>query len=203
MANLRTKILDFRWLDSGIILISRGGIPRSIGNFPETWSQAILVGRFLVGRLGISHPARNPGVALPQRLSLSGRLSDVYIYIYIYIYIHVYIHIYIYIYIHTYIYIYTHTYGFPVASPPGACPPLAYLAVSPGCLVVSPGACNLTVISALAHAKKLGSKKTSSNSNINNDDNNNSNNDNNNDNNTNIASLYIYIYIERERDIDR
>ena len=32
--------------------------------------------------------------------------------------------------------------GFPVASLPGACPPLARLAVSPGCLVVSPGACN-------------------------------------------------------------
>ena len=29
----------------------------------------------------------------------------------------------------------------------------------PGCLVVSPGACSQTVISALAHAKKLGSKK--------------------------------------------
>ena len=51
--------------------------------------------------------------------------------------------------------------GFPVASLPGVCPPLAYLAVSPGCLVVSPGACNQTAISALAHAKKLGSKEMS------------------------------------------
>ena len=42
----------------------------------------------------------------------------------------------------------------------GAGVPRSYLAVSPGCLVVSPGACNLTVISALAHAKKLGSHKT-------------------------------------------
>ena len=49
--------------------------------------------------------------------------------------------------------------GFPVASLPGACPRLAYLAVSPECLVVSPGACNLTVTSALAHATKLGSNK--------------------------------------------
>ena len=48
--------------------------------------------------------------------------------------------------------------GFPVASLPGACPPLAHLAVSPGCLAVSPGACNYTVISALAHAKKLGNR---------------------------------------------
>ena len=37
-------------------------------------------------------------------------------------------------------------------------PPLAYLAVSPGSLVVSPGECNLTVISALDHVKKLGIK---------------------------------------------
>ena len=36
-----------------------------------------------------------------------------------------------------------------------------YLPVSPGCLVVSPGACRLTVTSALAHAKKLGSKQQS------------------------------------------
>ena len=41
-------------------------------------------------------------------------------------------------------------------------PPLAYLAVSPGCLVVSPATCSQTVTSALAHAKKLGSKKASS-----------------------------------------
>ena len=35
-ANLRTKILDFRRLDSSRILISRGGIPRPIWNFPES-----------------------------------------------------------------------------------------------------------------------------------------------------------------------
>ena len=49
-ANLRTKILDFRGFYSSIILIFRGG---SIGNFLESLSQAILVGRFLVGRLGV------------------------------------------------------------------------------------------------------------------------------------------------------
>ena len=52
-ANLRTKILDFREFDSSIILILRGGIPRPIGNFPESLSQAILVGIILVGRLGV------------------------------------------------------------------------------------------------------------------------------------------------------
>ena len=53
MANLPTKILDFRGFDSGIIFILRGGIPRPIGDFPESLSQAILVGIMLVGRLGV------------------------------------------------------------------------------------------------------------------------------------------------------
>ena len=52
-ASLRTKILDFRGFDSSITLILRRGILRSIGNFPETLTQQILVGRFLIGRLGL------------------------------------------------------------------------------------------------------------------------------------------------------
>ena len=52
-ANLRTKILDFGGLDSGRTLILRGGILMPIGNFPESLSQVILAGRFLVGRLGV------------------------------------------------------------------------------------------------------------------------------------------------------
>ena len=52
-ANLRTKILDFRGFDSSRILIWRGGIVMSIGDFPEGLSQAILVGIMLVGRLGV------------------------------------------------------------------------------------------------------------------------------------------------------
>ena len=42
--NLRAKILDFRRFDSSRILISRGGVPRPIGNFPESLSQGILAG---------------------------------------------------------------------------------------------------------------------------------------------------------------
>ena len=38
-ANLRTKILDFRGFDSSRILVSRGGIFMSTGNFPESLSQ--------------------------------------------------------------------------------------------------------------------------------------------------------------------
>ena len=51
-ANLRTKILDFRGFDSSVILFLRCGILMSIGDPPESLSQAILVGIMLVGRLG-------------------------------------------------------------------------------------------------------------------------------------------------------
>ena len=53
-ANLRTKILDFRGFDSSIILSVRGGIPRPIGNFPESLSRGTLVGIILVGRFGVN-----------------------------------------------------------------------------------------------------------------------------------------------------
>ena len=39
--------------DSSGILVVRGGTPRPLGNFPESLSQAILVGTILVGRLGV------------------------------------------------------------------------------------------------------------------------------------------------------
>ena len=49
--NLPTNIVDFRGLDSSIILIIRGGIPMSIRDFQEDLSQAMLVGVMLVGGL--------------------------------------------------------------------------------------------------------------------------------------------------------
>ena len=52
-ANLRTKILDFGGFVSSIVSILRGGILMSTGDFPESLSQAILVGVMLVGRLGV------------------------------------------------------------------------------------------------------------------------------------------------------
>ena len=55
-ANPRTKILDFRGFDSSIISISRGGIPRPIGDFPKSLSQAILAGIISVGRSGVARP---------------------------------------------------------------------------------------------------------------------------------------------------
>ena len=62
-ANLRTKILDFRGLDSSRILSLRGGISRPIGNFRESLSQAIfvLVGVILVGRLGVIRGSMTKG----------------------------------------------------------------------------------------------------------------------------------------------
>ena len=43
-AKLPTIIVDFEGYDSSIILILRGGIPRPIGDFPESLSQAMLAG---------------------------------------------------------------------------------------------------------------------------------------------------------------
>ena len=53
MVSLRTKITDFRGFDSSIVLILRRGILMSIGIFPESLSQGVLVGIVLVGRLGV------------------------------------------------------------------------------------------------------------------------------------------------------
>ena len=72
----------FRGLDSSRILILKGGILMSIGNFPASLSQAIVAGRCLVG-------------AAQAPLRCHGTRMYVYIYIYIYIYIHIYIYIYI------------------------------------------------------------------------------------------------------------
>ena len=67
-ANLRTKILDVRGFDPGRILSLRGGILMSIGIFPESLSQAILAGRFLVGRLGVAaRPHRGDEALLRSR----------------------------------------------------------------------------------------------------------------------------------------
>ena len=83
-----TNILDFRGFDSNIISILRGGILMSIGDFPETLSQAMLAGVMLVGRLSIACEASAPR---PRRLAAANHGRGVaegrdYIYIYIYIY---------------------------------------------------------------------------------------------------------------------
>ena len=50
--NPPTNIVGFRGFDTSITLIWRGGNLMSMGNFPESLSQATLVGTMLVGRLG-------------------------------------------------------------------------------------------------------------------------------------------------------
>ena len=97
--NFRTNILDVRGFYSSISLILRGGIPRLIGNLPESLSQAILVRIMLVGRSGVhgqaaSHLVRGnlgPGcLALPYAFAQEPDIIiiiDIYIYIYIFIYL--------------------------------------------------------------------------------------------------------------------
>ena len=53
VADPPANLADFRGLDSSVILILRGGIPRPIGDSPEDLSQAMFVGIMLVGRLGV------------------------------------------------------------------------------------------------------------------------------------------------------
>ena len=43
-ANLRSRILNVRGFDSSRVLMPRGGIPRSIWDFPEIMIQRILAG---------------------------------------------------------------------------------------------------------------------------------------------------------------
>ena len=129
--------MDVRGFDPSIILISMGGILMSVGNSLEIVSQAILVGRFLVGRSGVPFGAgqmfgldqRPLPDALPaeQQDRLVGHAGlglhfpqdsfYVYIYIYIYMYTHTHTHVNIHlhimcngIYIYIYIYTYIHTY---------------------------------------------------------------------------------------------
>ena len=71
MANLRTKILDFRGFDPSIILMLRCGILMSTGNFLEISSQQILVDIILVGRLVVLESG-NSGVRTQADASSSG-----------------------------------------------------------------------------------------------------------------------------------
>ena len=51
--NLPTNIVEFGGFDSSTILILRGGMLMSTGDFPEGLSRAMLVGVMLIGRLGV------------------------------------------------------------------------------------------------------------------------------------------------------
>ena len=56
--------MGFRGFDSSTILILMGGIPRPIGDFPESLIQAMLVGTLFLGGLGVLdcfRPGRTAG----------------------------------------------------------------------------------------------------------------------------------------------
>ena len=64
--SLPTNMMDFRGLDSSIILNLMGGIIMSIGNLSESLSQAMFVGIILVGRLGVVHGGSSDFFHSPQ-----------------------------------------------------------------------------------------------------------------------------------------
>ena len=112
--NLPNNIVDFRGFDSSTILVLRGGIPRPIGDSPESLSQAILVGCNISRRIGRNTNTQTVFIQPVGGKSLYISISlSLYTYIYIYpslslslslsvdMYIYIYICIYIYIYIYT------------------------------------------------------------------------------------------------------
>ena len=70
--NLPTNIVDFGGSDSSVILIQRGGILMSKRDFPESLSQAMLVGTMLVGRLGVKGSPWIPRPGTPSLLNIWG-----------------------------------------------------------------------------------------------------------------------------------
>ena len=82
MPNLPTHIVDFRGFDSIIILIDRSGIPRPIGDFPESIHIYIYIYIYIHTYI------------------------QMYVYIYIYIVMYIYICIYIYMYSYNYVCMY-------------------------------------------------------------------------------------------------
>ena len=87
--HLSTNIVDFRGFDSSIISIYRGGIPRPIGDFLESLTQAMLVGVMLVGRLDARARVVRVSSGSPRAPALSGSHNNMlYVCMYIYIYIY-------------------------------------------------------------------------------------------------------------------
>ena len=78
VANLRTKILDFRGFDSSRISILGCGIPRSIGNIPESLSQGILAGIILVGRLALPSGKHGKAPGTKEQLPLLSVIGAMY-----------------------------------------------------------------------------------------------------------------------------
>ena len=106
-----------------------------IGSLPESLTQGLLVGKLLIGGLGVcgtdppcsrawhlatphdiarcNYDTNHYAIHRIHRLSVSLSLyiyiyTHVYVYTCIYMYIYIHIYIYIYMYIYIYIYVYTH-----------------------------------------------------------------------------------------------
>ena len=71
-ASLRTKILDFRGVDSSIILIFRGGILMSMGEFPGSFESGNLSRDNLSREIGRSS-SQTAGQPAPASLEADGR----------------------------------------------------------------------------------------------------------------------------------
>ena len=86
--------MDFIVFDSSRILILRGGTLSPMGDFPESLSQAILVGIILVGRLGVLRAGvlvQPRSARRPDDLRHGGRPpSHVYLHCYYYCYVYYY-----------------------------------------------------------------------------------------------------------------
>ena len=84
--NLPTNIVDFRGFDSSIMFILRDGIPRPVGDSPQSLSRAMLVGTMLVGRLGVVLLFEFAQGLQSLLFFVLHQNICIYIYIYIYIY---------------------------------------------------------------------------------------------------------------------
>ena len=64
----------------------------SVGDFPESLSQAILVGIILVGRLGVHNSLPfGSGARGGRKPYLADGIYDIYVYIYMILYVYIYI----------------------------------------------------------------------------------------------------------------
>ena len=66
VACIHTKILDFRGFDSSRILILRGGILKSIGNFPDVSSQQNLSREILSREIGCTSTSQSSRSDVPS-----------------------------------------------------------------------------------------------------------------------------------------
>ena len=115
------KSLHFRGFDSSRLLILRGGILMSVESYrglPESLTQGLLIGKLLVGGLGVPRGWRQRRNIIESAKAVRDSLFDIvivdeYIYIYTCIYIYIYKPIIVSIVYHCYYYYY-HYYNYHI-----------------------------------------------------------------------------------------